>query len=654
RFTNEEVNRAFAGNYDGQGYTISGIKTPSGSLDHYSYQGLFGIATGYNDESNMPVNTKLENINVVDSTIGGNDSLGSIAALSYSVDIINCQSSATIKGFSSTNQGIGGIVGGSGLGNVSNCSFFGTFEPGYIALSESYISGIVGMAMMSTVENCDNFSSIVSDSSSNLVIAGIVGMAQYGTIIDCNNYGTLSGNSGVCGIVYYLVESTITNCGMFGDVILSSDGGMFFGFAGMTQNAQISNSVVDCVVRADGNGVTITAFVKMGTSDSGTFINLCSSNINVIGSGSVALAGIDENNSSINDVATNSYVLISGENIETTKNITTVTETMEGNFVYLDGFKDGMPVPIKTDRTNFFHMHAFGLTTGIVEKINDVFYPNLITEQVETETIYWNPEITEEPSIFEIQPIDLDIALEAGKTYEITLIIDGQEAIVTQQATYENQLDPQNSPIALGDNLNIDNLNGVNYSIVIMADCSVDVDGQFVYAPGKVFIAGFGSTNDGNIYQSVSLVLKSIREVPGQAGLILKEPVTFNSIDMSAGTISAGTMDYSLDIEEGQNYVVEFTVNGENFSVTKPCLNGNSSNNIGVDGALTIGDSSGTNGNVFVHNGYTYLMMIASNAGFEGMGSIVYRERSSLVAIMAIDEGAPQITCTLTSIKLAS
>ena len=123
---------------------------------------------------------------------------------------------------------------------------------------------------------------------------------------------------------------------------------------------------------------------------------------------------------------------------------------------------------------------------------------------------------------------------------------------------------------------------------------------------------------------------------------------------MSAGTISAGTMDYSLDIKEGQNYVVEFTVNGENFSVTKPCLNGNSSNNIGVDGALTIGDSSGTNGNMFVHNGYTYLMMIASNAGFEGMGSIVYRERSSFVAIMAIDEGAPQITCTLTSIKLAS
>ncbi len=649
RFTNEELNRAFAGNYDGQGYTISGIKTPSGSLDNYSYQGLFGITTGYNDQSGMPVNTELKNIIITNSSIGGTEMIGSIVALAYAVDLKNCHSSATINVTNSL-EAVAGIIGGSALGSVSNCTFSGSFKFGRISNGE-YISGIVGQAMMSTVENCDNFSSIVSDSSSNLVIAGIVGMAQYGTIIDCNNYGTLSGNSGVCGIAYYLVESTITNCGMFGDVILSSDGGMFVGFAGMTQNAQISNSVVDCVVRADGNGVMITAFVAMGTSDSGTFIDLCSSNINVIGSGSVALAGIDANNSSLDDVATNSYVLISGENIETTKNITTVTETMEGNFVYLDGFKNGLPVPVKTDGTNFFHMHAFGLTTGIVEKINDVFYPNLITEQVETETMYWEGDA---PPISAVQPIDLDVALEAGKSYEISMLINGQEVVVTKEASYQNQNDPANSPISFGDGLNIDNFNGVNYYIMINVDCILDSNGQFVYTPGKTIFTGYGFTDEGNIYQSVPLALMSIREIPGQAGLILKEPITFNSIDMSAGTISAGTMDYSLDIKEGQNYVVEFTVNGENFSVTKPCLNGNSSNNIGVDGALTIGDSSGTNGNVFVHNGYTYLMMIASNAGFEGMGSIVYRERSSFVAIMAIDEGAPQISCTLTSIKLAS
>ncbi len=646
RFTNEEVNRAFAGNYDGQGYTISGIKTPSGSLDHYSYQGLFGITTGYNDESSMPINTKLKNINIVNSSIGGNDTLGSIAALGCGVDITNCQSSAIIKGFTEANGGVGGIVGGSMLGNVSDCSFFGTFEPGYIALSESYISGIVGMAMMSTVENCDNFSSIVSNSSSNLVIAGIVGMAMNGTIIDCNNFGTLSGPS-VAGIIAMIAEGSITNCGVFGNVILPSDSNTFAGIVSMNQNAQISNCLVDCTVRVDGDNETICAFAQIGTSDSGTFIDLCSSNINVIGSGSVA-----SNNSSLDDVATNSYVLISGENIETTKNITTVTETMEGNFVYLDGFKNGLPVPVKTDGTNFFHIHAFGLTTGIVEKINDVFYPNLITEQVETETIYWNPEI-EEPSIFEVQPIDLDVTLEAGKAYEISLIIDGQETIVTQQATYQNPADPQNSPISFGEGLNIDNLNGVNYSVMIMADCSVDVDGQFVYAPGKVFFTGFGSTNEGNIYQSVSLVLKSIREVPGQAGLILKEPITFNSVDMATGTLSVGVIDYSLDIEEGQNYVIEFTVNGENYNVTKQCFAGDSANNIGVSGALTI-SNAGSEGNLFVHNGYTYLMLIVSNAEMNESFTPVYCEGKSFVYILSFDEGAPQITCTLTSIKLAS
>lgn len=124
---------------------------------------------------------------------------------------------------------------------------------------------------------------------------------------------------------------------------------------------------------------------------------------------------------------------------------------------------------------------------------------------------------------------------------------------------------------------------------------------------------------------------------------------------MSAGTISAGTIDYSLNIKEVQNYVVEFTVNGKNFSVTKTCFNGNSSNNIGVDGALTIGDSSGTNGNMFVHNGYTYLMMIASNAKMDETNfTPVYSSGQSFVYILSFDEGAPQISCTLTSIKLAS
>ncbi len=648
RFTNEEVNRAFAGNYDGQGYAISGIKTPSGSLDHYSYQGLFGIATGYNDESGMPVNTELKNIIITNSSIGGTETIGSIVALAYAVDLKNCHSSATINVTNSL-ESVAGIIGGSAFGSVSNCTFSGSFKFGPISSGE-YISGIVGMAITSTVENCDNFSSISSDSS-NLIVAGIVGMAMGGTVIDCNNFGTLSGPS-VAGIIAMIAEGSITNCGVFGNVILPSDNNTFAGIVYTNQNAQISNCLVDCTVRVDGDNEKICAFAQKGMSDSGTFIDLCSSNINVIGSGSVALAGIDANNSSLDDVATNSYVLISGENIETTKNITTVTETMEENFVYLDGFKNGLPVPVKTDGTNFFHMHAFGLTTGIVEKINDVFYPNLITEQVETETIYWNPEI-EEPSIFEVQPIDLDVTLEAGKTYEISLIIDGQETIVTQQATYQNQADPQNSPISFGDGLNIDNLNGVNYSVMIMADCSVDVDGQFVYAPGKVFFTGFGSTNEGNIYQSVSLVLKSIREVPGQAGLILKEPITFNSVDMATGTLSVGVIDYSLDIEEGQNYVIEFTVNGENYNVTKQCFAGDSANNIGVSGALTI-SNAGSEGNLFVHNGYTYLMLIVSNAEMNESFAPVYCKGKSFVYILSFDEGAPQITCTLTGIKPAS
>ena len=676
RFTNEELNRAFAGNYDGQGYAISGIKTPSGSLDIYSFQGLFGIATGYNDESEMPVNTELKNIIITNSSIGGTEMIGSIVAAAYAVDLKNCQSSATIKGFSSTNQGIGGIVGGSGLGNVSNCSFFGTFEPGYIAQSESYISGIVGMAMMSTVENCDNFSSIVSDSSSNLVIAGIVGMAMSGTIIDCNNYGTLSGNSGVCGIAFYLVESTITNCGMFGDVILSSDGGAFVGFAGMTQNAQISNSVVDCVVRADGNGVTITAFVAMGTSDSGTFINLCSSNINVIGSGSVALAGIDANNSSLDDVATNSYVLISGENIETTKNITTVTETMEGNFVYLDGFKDGMPVPIKTDGTNFFHMHDFGSKTGIVEKVNDVLYPNLITEQFEIDSVYLDPNSSLDAPVLiepEIDYLPYELDLVVGKEYVITFYVEGKK-IVYKTTAVEIQNGKAGFAIGVsGDPIYIDS-SGNMIAGYIMSGYRMNLtDGTPMDYSGKTWIM-FGVSNNGQpLTEPKQIRLVSIREL--STTNLLDEPIDIQTIDPSNRPENLSPVefqvefDHNFSLQEGATYRVayEFTPNGGetlNSEFTAQA----------VENSETVSDGS-TQNYLFLSNAnnendmqlgqYMFMFGIMENVKYEGIlnpdgtlsgdyNVVQTPGKSAIVAYVATQDLASFIVGTLkiTSITL--
>ena len=629
RFTNEELNRAFAGNYDGQNYTISGIKTPSGSLDIYSFQGLFGIATGYNDESEMPVNTELKNIIITNSSIGGTEMIGSIVAAAYAVDLKNCQSSATIKGFSSTNQGIGGIVGGSGFGNVSNCSFFGTFEPGYIALSESYISGIVGMAMMSTVENCDNFSSIKSESES-LVVAGIVGMAMNGTIIDCNNYGTLSGNSGVCGIAYYLVESTITNCGMFGDVILSSDGSMFIGFAGMTQNAQISNSVVDCVVRADGNGVTITAFVAMGTSDSGTFIDLCSSNINVIGSGSVALAGIDANNSSLDDVATNSYVLISGENIETTKNITTVTESMEGNFVYLDGFKNGLPVPVKTDGSNFFHMHAFGLTTGIVEKINDVFYPNLITEQFEIDSVYLDPNSSPDAPVFiepEIDYLPYELDLVVGKEYVITFYVEGKK--IVYKTTAVEILDGK-AGFAIGvagGSIYIDS-SGNQIAGYITSGIKIDEINQVILEyPGKTSIYFAVSNNGQPLTEPIQVQLVSIRELA--ATNLLDEPIVIQTNQSSNRPENLSPVefqvafDHNFNLLEGATYRVtyEFTPNsGEtlNGEFTAEAVENSES---GSDGSTQrfLFLSNASNENDLQLGQYMCMIGIMENVKYEGV-----------------------------------
>ena len=180
---------------------------------------------------------------------------------------------------------------------------------------------------------------------------------------------------------------------------------------------------------------------------------------------------------------------------------------MEGNFVYLDGFYDDIPVPIKSDGSNFFHMHDFGSTTGIVEKINDVLYPNLLAENIVTNTLQWEGE---SPSIADVDILDLDLDVEVGKIYEISMLIDGQEVITTKEALYLDQDNPSNSPIGLGDGINA-NINGVDYLIVINIDCVVGDSGAWSYSPGKAIFIGNGNNGAS---PSVPLVFTSIREMP--------------------------------------------------------------------------------------------------------------------------------------------
>ena len=118
----------FSGNYDGGGYTISGITIDTSD----NFQGLFGNVTGTSDQHCGFI----QNIILENSSIHGGDYTGGIVGWLSNGHALNChvRSSVTVTGTSD----VGGIVGYFHNGTVSSCTSMATVSTGL------YVGGIIG------------------------------------------------------------------------------------------------------------------------------------------------------------------------------------------------------------------------------------------------------------------------------------------------------------------------------------------------------------------------------------------------------------------------------------------------------------------------------------------------------------------------------
>ncbi len=180
-----QVTRGFKGNYNGDSYSISGLQTPTGSSNAESYQGLFG----YLDNSSSII----ENVNLVNVDINGNQYVGGIAGQS-TAKIYNCSVSGIING----NQYIGGIAG---FGYV-----FESYNNANISSNGQYIGGIVGRGYAVTSYNTGNLT------GNGSYVGGIVGYANTGVTTNCFNVGDITGDTKLGGIAGYLSSAVISDC----------------------------------------------------------------------------------------------------------------------------------------------------------------------------------------------------------------------------------------------------------------------------------------------------------------------------------------------------------------------------------------------------------------------------------------------------------
>lgn len=193
----------YAGIFDGNGFTVSGIYVGSGTAN----QGFFGSVN----------RGTIWNLTLTNGLIIGSEHTGGIAGHIVSSVIENCRNGVFV----------------SAEGNMNG--------------------GIAGLAEYSKITFCVNEGSLISGSYQN---GGIAGHAEHSEISFCVNRGNLTVLDHAGGIAAYNVSGTVKNCINYGDVTTSNS--WYTYTAGIVANNVNPDSVVEnCLNLGDLSGSLI-------------------------------------------------------------------------------------------------------------------------------------------------------------------------------------------------------------------------------------------------------------------------------------------------------------------------------------------------------------------------------------------------------------
>ncbi len=184
------VTEAYAGTFDGDGHTISGLSVSSTKTSQAL--GLFGVVNG----------ATIRNLKVEGTvTSNGNYNGGIVGKSQGAVTVQNCSFAGQVSG-----NYAGGIVGriNAGSVNIDRCANLAD-------ITGTYAAGILGYgsAPGSQISNCYNTGTITGSTRAG----GIAGQAHNNTAIsNCYNVGPLAGTASTKGGVCAFNNQSVTNC----------------------------------------------------------------------------------------------------------------------------------------------------------------------------------------------------------------------------------------------------------------------------------------------------------------------------------------------------------------------------------------------------------------------------------------------------------
>lgn len=217
------ADNAFSGNFDGKGYTVSGLNVQD------DYAGLFGYCK---DAAVSSVTVK--------GTLFATDYAGAVAAYAENTVIENCICAAGVY----ADNYIGGIVGYIESGKIVGCETSQATIGGY----EDSCGGIAGFSG-ADIENCKNNSFVFGQKN----VGGIAGAAT-GNIVSCSNLALVSSTGANVGGIAGLTEGDIRYCENKANVEAQGSGkGKAGGIAGVCSGADIEECISSGAVGSAGN-----------------------------------------------------------------------------------------------------------------------------------------------------------------------------------------------------------------------------------------------------------------------------------------------------------------------------------------------------------------------------------------------------------------
>ena len=199
----------FAGTFDGNGKTITGLTINQSAMDNVGlFASIDDVGTVKNlklDKVNVTANSNvgaiagenrgtIENCSVSGSVTGSsnNSYVGGIAGWHYGGTITDCHSSATVEGITYT----GGVAG------QSNASITACYSTGDVKGEGNYVGGVVGDNVSSIVNACYHATGSVAGASGST--GGVAGrnynddiISVTATVTACYWSGAVAGDKGI-------------------------------------------------------------------------------------------------------------------------------------------------------------------------------------------------------------------------------------------------------------------------------------------------------------------------------------------------------------------------------------------------------------------------------------------------------------------------